>query len=40
LRVRQLPYAFVLDEAKQLSGYGRIHEIPALLAGIGRPALP
>jgi hypothetical protein len=40
LRVRQLPYVFVLDEAKQLSGYGRIHEIPALLAGIGRPALP
>jgi len=40
LKVTQLPYVFVLDEKKQLSGYGRIDEIPALLAGIGRPALP
>lgn len=40
LKVTQLPYVFVLDEKKQLSGYGRIDEIPALIAGIGRRALP
>ena len=40
LQITQLPYVFVLDEKKQLSAYGRIDEIPALIAGIGRPALP
>lgn len=40
LKVAQLPYAYVLDDRQRLSGYGRIDEIPALLAGIGRPALP
>ena len=40
LQVTQLPCVFVLDEKKQLSGYGRIDEIPALMAGIGRPVLP
>ena len=40
LRISELPYAFVLDEQKRLSGFGRIDEIPALLAGIGRPVLP
>ncbi len=40
LRINQLPYAFVLDERQRVSGYGRLSEIPALLAGIGRPILP
>ncbi len=40
LQISQLPYVFVLDDQQRLSGYGRIDEIPALLAGIGRPALP
>lgn len=40
LRLNQLPYAFVLDERQRVSGYGRLSEIPALLAGIGRPILP
>jgi len=40
LRINQLPYAFVLDERQRVSGYGRPSEIPALLAGIGRPILP
>ena len=40
LRINQLPYAFVLDERQRVSGYGRLSEIPALLAGIGRPVLP
>ena len=40
LRITQLPYAFVLDERQRVSGYGRLSEIPALLAGIGRPILP
>jgi len=40
LRINQLPYAFVLDERQRVSGYGRVSEIPALLAGIGRPILP
>jgi len=34
-----LPYVFVLDEQKRLSGYGRVDEIPALIAGIGRKEL-
>jgi hypothetical protein len=40
LKINQLPYAFVLDERQRVSGYGRLGEIPALLAGIGRPILP
>jgi hypothetical protein len=40
LRLNELPYVFVLDEKQQLSGYGRIDEIPALISGIGRPILP
>ncbi len=40
LQLTQLPYVYVLDEHRRLSGYGRLDEIPALLAGIGRPALP
>jgi hypothetical protein len=40
LRVPQLPYAFVLDERQRVWGFGRPSEIPALLAGIGRPLLP
>lgn len=40
LRLSQLPWALVLDEQTRLSGYGRIDEIPALLAGIGRKRLP
>lgn len=40
LRITELPCAFVFDEQKRLSGYGRIDEIPSLIAGIGRPALP
>ncbi|MBI5693187.1 MAG: hypothetical protein HZC55_24180 [Verrucomicrobia bacterium] len=40
LKVDRLPYVFVLDEQRRLSGYGRVDEIPALIAGIGRPVLP
>jgi hypothetical protein len=40
LHLNQLPYAFVLDERQRVSGYGRLSEIPSLLAGIGRPILP
>jgi hypothetical protein len=40
LKLGELPCVFVLDEKKQLSGYGRVDEVPALLAGIGRRALP
>lgn len=40
LRLNQLPYAFVLDERQRVSGYGRLSDIPDLLAGIGRPILP
>jgi hypothetical protein len=36
LKITQLPYAFVVDEKKYLSSYGRVDEIPALLAGINR----
>ena len=40
VKLQSLPYVFVLDEKKNLSAYGRIDELPALFAGIGRPALP
>ncbi len=40
LQPARLPYAFVLDEQKRLSGYGRVEEIPDLIAGIGRRAMP
>lgn len=40
LRINQLPYVVVLDDRMRVSGYGRIEEIPDLLAGIGRPVLP
>jgi hypothetical protein len=40
LHLNQLPYALVLDERLRVSGYGRLSEIPSLLAGIGRPLLP
>ncbi len=40
LHVSQLPYVFVFDEKRQLSGYGHFDEIPALIKGIGRPILP
>ncbi len=40
LQLTRLPYVLVLDERRRLSGYGRVEEIPALLAGIGRRLLP
>ncbi len=40
LRLTQLPVVFVLDEKKQLSGYGRIDELPWLLAGTNRLIAP
>lgn len=40
LHLSQLPYVFVFDGKKQLSGYGHVDEIPALIKGIGRPILP
>jgi len=39
LQPTHLPFALVLDEQKRLSGYGRVDEIPALIAGIGRKEL-
>jgi hypothetical protein len=36
LKLSQLPYVFVLDEQKRLSGYGRPDEIPALMKGTTR----
>ncbi len=38
LKLTQLPAVFVLDEAKKLSAYGRIDQMPWLFTGIGRPA--
>ena len=40
LKLTQLPAVFVLDEAKKLSAYGRIDQLPWLLSGTGRPVLP
>ena len=36
LKLTHLPYVLVLDENKNLSGYGRIDELPWLLAGTNR----
>ena len=40
LRLTQLPFVLVLDEKKQLSGYGRLDELPWLLAGTNRLIAP
>ena len=40
LELAQLPYVFVLDDRRRVSGYGRLDDLPHLFAGIGRPALP
>ena len=36
LKLSQLPFVCVLDEKKQLNAFGRVDELPALLAGINR----
>ena len=36
LKISQLPFVCVLDDKKNLNAFGRIDEIPALLAGINR----
>ena len=40
LKLTQLPAVFVLDEAKKLSAYGRIDQLPWLMSSTGRPVLP
>ena len=36
LKLSQLPFVCVLDEKRQLNAFGRVDELPALLAGINR----
>lgn len=36
LKISSLPFACVLDERKNLNAFGRVDEIPAMLAGMNR----
>ena len=36
LKISSLPFVCVLDDKKNLNAFGRVDEIPALLAGINR----
>ena len=40
LKISQLPFVCVLDDKKNLNAFGRVDEIPALLAGINRLVEP